>query len=160
MPPALLTSAIAILWPIDAATPSSAGGPVRGSTSPIRISVSVMPGSAASAWPPARYAPASNSDAVARYLIIVSSLVGFAFISSVTQRPVDPKPPYVVPRADQAARLKTQEQDNDEPVEHAPQLPRAGLTHRVGLCAGHADQEPAAFRQQDDQDQVKDGRAR
>jgi len=67
MPPAALASAIAILWPIDAATPSSAGGPVRGSMSPITISVSVIPGSAASEGPVVRYAPASNSDAVARY---------------------------------------------------------------------------------------------
>src|SRR3954454_25367702 len=108
MPPALLASAIAILWPMDAATPSSAGGPVRGSTSPITISVSVMPGSAARAGPVERHAPASNSDAVARCLIIASSSCLIAFLS-VTKRPVHPHPPDVVPCADQPAWLEAQE---------------------------------------------------
>src|SRR5205823_6870843 len=151
MPPALLASAIAILWPIDAATPSSAGGPVRGSTSPITISVSVIPGSAASERPVERYAPASNSDAVARYLIIVSSSCSILFWL-VTKRPVHPHPPDVVPGADQAARLETQEQDDDEAVEHALKLLRAGREYRVHLGAEQAEQEPRCFRQQHDQD--------
>src|SRR5256886_5228034 len=141
MPPAALASAIAILWPIDAATPSSAGGPVRGSTSPITISVSVIPGSAASERPVERYAPASNSDAVARYLIIVSSSCSIVFWL-VTKRPVHPHPPDVVPGADQPARLEAQEQDDDEAVEHALELLRAGREDSVDLGTEQAEDEP------------------
>src|SRR5258707_957593 len=147
MPPALLASAIAILWPIDAATPSSAGGPVKGSTSPITISVSVMPGSAASAVPVERYAPANNSDAVAKYLIIVSSSCSDCFWL-VTKRPVHPHAPDVVPGTDQATRLEAQEQDDDEAVEHALELLCPGREHRVHLCAEQAEHQPGGFRQQ------------
>src|SRR6266850_676466 len=159
MPPAALASAIAILWPIDAATPSSAGGPVRGSTSPITISVSVIPGSAASAAPVERYAPASNSDAVARYLIIVSSSCSMLFWL-VAKRPVHPHPPDVVPGADQAAWLEAQEQDDDEAVEHALELLRAGRERRVNLRAEQAEYEPRRFRQQHDQDGAEHGAER
>src|SRR5437868_14054020 len=159
MPPALLASAIAILWPIDAATPSSAGGPVRGSTSLITISVSVIPGSAASAGPVARYAPASNSDAVARYLIIVSSSCSIAFLL-VTQRPVHPHSPDIVPGADQAAGLEAQEQDDDEAVEHALEFLRAGRKRRVDLRAEQAEHQPRRFRQQHDQDGAEHGAKR
>src|ERR1700751_4056697 len=120
MPPALLASAIAILCPIEAAPPSSAGGPVKGSPSPIRISVSVMPGSAARALP-VQSAPASNRDAAVKNVLIC--LLPWCRLSlSITQRPVDPGPPDVMPEADQAAWLETQEQDNNEPVEHAIQI--------------------------------------
>src|ERR1700687_1611278 len=142
MPPALLASAIAILWPIDAATPSSAGGPVSGSTSPIRISVSVRPGSAAKALPPVRYAPASKSDAVARYLIIVflhgcrgMRLGLLVLVLSVAERPGYPEAPDVMPRANQAAWLKTKKQNDDDAVEHAFQLLRSGREQCVHLCA-------------------------
>src|SRR3954454_11284724 len=123
------------------------------------ISVSVKPGSAAKAWPPVRYAPASNSDAVAKYLIIVSSSCLFGFWL-VTKRPVHPHSPDVVPGADQAARLEAQEQDDDEAVEHALELLRAGREHRVRLGAEQAEQEPRRFGQQHDQDGAEDGAER
>src|SRR4029450_11614238 len=147
MPPAALASAIAILWPIEAATPSSAGGPGSGSTSPITISGSVIPCWASPAAPVRR--TVASSEAVARYFFIPTSL--YVCLCSVTQRPVHPCPPQVVPDADQAARLETQEQDDDEPVEHALQLLRAGREQRVHLRAEQAEDEARRFRQQNDQ---------
>src|SRR5712671_1381606 len=159
MPPALLVSAIAILWPIDAATPSSAGGPVRGSTSPITISVSVIPGSAASEAPVERYTPVSNSDAAARYLIIVSSSCSMLFWL-VAKRPVHPHSSDVVPGTDQAAWLEAQEQDDDEAVEHALELLRAGREDSVDLRAEQAEDQPGCFGQQHDQDGAEHGAER
>src|SRR5262249_49296451 len=131
--PELLASAIAILCPIEAATPSSAGGPVKGSTSPIRISVSVMPGSAAWALPK-HSVPASNRDALVKNVLIC--LLPWCRLSlSITQRPVDPGSPDVVPDAHETAWLETQEKDDHQSVEHALQLLCAGREQRLDLRA-------------------------
>src|SRR5712691_4649701 len=73
-------------------------------------------------------------------------------VLSVAEWPVHPEPPDVVPRANQAARLKTQKENDDDAVEHAFQLLRAGREQGVHLRAEQAEHKPRGLRQQHDKD--------
>src|SRR5436190_8077612 len=85
-------------------------GPVRMLTSPILISVSLMPGSAASApAPDSKRAPKPNASI---RLIVFLPVIVF----SVRERPVGPVLADVTPQADQSVRLEAQERDDHHAI--------------------------------------------
>src|SRR5262249_29585946 len=112
------------------------------------------------AWAVTKHSvPASNRDALVKNVLIC--LLPWCRLSlSITQRPVDPGSPDVVPDAHETAWLETQEKDDHQSVEHALQLLCAGREQRLELRAEQAEDESCGFRHQHDEDSAEHGTER
>src|SRR3990167_5281886 len=162
MPPRALTSCSQTFRVVAMALPMMLGGPLSGMTAP-RTSLSfVTPGSAASALPKASVASALRqrrwvSFCGARIAGLLWNKQRVCAAGSESEGPMGPVMLDVAPSSHQAIGLKTQEQNDREPINDAFDLIGGSGARPAEAGADHAEYEAQALIEQDDESRAEQG---